>query len=469
MVRDILIDIDSSDVRFNKNLDKNSLIFDTVWGDLFDTDRDDNIVYLNIIVPTNYIQYLIYNTNNIFQCNIKASYYPIATNFYIRFVVCINEIYSKIPNMQLPELSQAKAYNYGNSSLVDLVPTQLMFINTEGYYTVLFRKEVTYNIPNAEIYSMAEEDLIYDKSDDQSAKLLAICGPGKSYRYPTTGVAITDYINGVVENSDLSQTLIDEFEKNMTSIQDAEFDSNTGNLSVSQSQEQEEELEVTLSKDELDMGLIGTTDDEYLRYLATNTISEDVDYPTFLNDIAERNDIFRIYGLENAKLIVLNDSSKQNTGYSFVKDGYGGYYSEIAKSGYYVVTANLKKNDIVRFKLTDDVPVVFITKTNNISEQESFDTKWVNLFNREEYGSCGIIKDECYIHYCIKANKFKTEECGVFKLNINDNGLQDLLVIVQDIHTSRLLGYVTSNSNITNVQMHKITGQIFLTKVTDNE
>ena len=58
MVRDILIDIDSNDIQISENIDKNSLIFDTIWGDLFDGDRDDNIVYLNVIVPSNYIQYL---------------------------------------------------------------------------------------------------------------------------------------------------------------------------------------------------------------------------------------------------------------------------------------------------------------------------------------------------------------------------------------------------------------------------
>ena len=71
--------------------------------------------------------------------------------------------------------------------------------------------------------------------------------------------------------------------------------------------------------------------------------------------------------------------------------------------------------------------------------------------------------------YCIKTDKFKSNNIGVFKLDINGNALQDLLVIVRDNHTSRLLGYVTTNSNILNVQMHKITGQIFLTKMIDNE
>lgn len=469
MVRDILIDIDSNDVQFSENIDKSSLIFDTVWGDLFDEDRDDNIVYLNIVVPSNYIQYLNYDTDGKFQCNVKADYYPNVSNFYVRFVTCINNIYNKVANKQLPDLSQAKTYNYGQSSLIDLIPSQLMLINESGYYTLLFRKEVVYNIPNVEVYSMAEDDLSYGGSDDQSAKLLAVCASGKNYRYPTTGIGITDYINGVIENSDLNEVLIDEFEKNMTPIQDAEFDSTTGELNVSQSSELEQDLATTIGKDELDMSVVSITDDEHIRSLATTVIDSDVNYSDFLNEIAERTDIYRIYGLESAKQVVLNDTSKNDTGYSFVKDGFGGYYSEMAKSGYMVVTAILKKNDIVRFRLSDDVPVVFMTETNNISEKESFDTKWVELFNRDEYGSCGIIKKECYVHYCIKADKFKSNDVGVFKLDINNNALQDLLVIVQDKHTSRLLGYVTTNSNILNVQMHKITGQIFLTKMIDNE
>lgn len=250
----------------------------------------------------------------------------------------------------------------------------------------------------------------------------------------------------------------------MTPVKDAEFDSATGVLNVSQSSELEQDFATTIDKDELDMSIISITDDEHIRSLATTVIDSDVNYFDFLNDIAERDDIFRIYGLESAKQIVLNDTNKTDIGYSFVKDGSVGHYSEVSKPGYMVVTAVLKKNDIVRFRLSDDVPVVFMTETNNISEREDFNTKWVELLNKDEYGSCGIIKKECYIHYCIKTDKFKSNNVGVFKLDINGNALQDLLVIVRDNHTSRLLGYVTTNSNILNVQMHKITGQIFLTK-----
>ena len=92
MVRDILIDIDSNDIQISENIDKNSLIFDTIWGDLFDGDRDDNIVYLNVIVPSNYIQYLNYDTDGKFQCNIKADYYPNVSSFYVRFVTCVNNV-----------------------------------------------------------------------------------------------------------------------------------------------------------------------------------------------------------------------------------------------------------------------------------------------------------------------------------------------------------------------------------------
>ena len=469
MVRDILIDIDSNDIQISENIDKNSLIFDTIWGDLFDGDRDDNIVYLNVIVPSNYIQYLNYDTDGKFQCNIKADYYPNVSNFYVRFVTCVNNVYNKVDNKQLPDLSQAKAYNYGLSSLIDLVPSQLILINDDGYYTLLFRKEVVYNIPNVEIYSMSEDDLTLGSSDDQSAKLLAVCASGKNYRYPTTGVGITDYINCVIENSNLNKALIDEFEKNMTPVKDAEFDSATGMLNVSQSSELEQDFATTIDKDELDMSIVSITDDEHIRSLSTTVIYSDVNYFDVLNDIAERDDVFRIYGLESAKQIVLNDTNKTDIGYSFVKDGSVGHYSEVSKPGYMVVTAVLKKNDIVRFRLSDDVPVVFMTETNNILEREDFNTRWVEPLNKDEYGSCGIIKKECYIHYCIKTDKFKSNNVGVFKLDINGNALQDLLVIVRDNHTSRLLGYVTTNSNILNVQMHKITGQIFLTKMIDNE
>lgn len=469
MVKDILIDVNSSDILMDDNLDENSLYYKTVWGNLFEEDEGGNITYLNIIVPLAYANNIKYNSDDTYSCNVKVKYYPSVDIFYIRFVTQINSVYRKISNQQIPELSQAKVYNHGDFELLDLTPAQLILINSSGYYTILFKKESVYNIPNAEVYSMTDTDFLIGLSDDQSAKLLALCAPGKNYRYPTTGVGITDYINGVVENSDLNSKLLDEFDKNKTPILDAEFDPSSGELNVSQSPEAEENDEPSTAKENLDLQLISMTNDEYIRSFSSSSVTDEVSYTDFLADIVEKNDIYCIYGLEGAKLSVLNDSFSADKGYTFVKDGFGGYYKEVAKTGYYAVTVNLKKNDIVRFKLTGDVPTVFVTKTNNIAEKEVFDTKWFNLFNKDEYGSCGIVKEECYIHYCIKADKFKTELAGVFKFNISADALKDLLVIIHDKHTSRLLGYITPNSNIYDVKMHKISGQIFLTKMINNE
>jgi len=46
-------------------------------------------------------------------------------------------------------------------------------------------------------------DMLIGPSDTQERQMLMLCGKGDLYRYPTTGVGITEYIGAITEKTQL--------------------------------------------------------------------------------------------------------------------------------------------------------------------------------------------------------------------------------------------------------------------------
>lgn len=114
----------------------------------------------------------------------------------------------------------------------------------------------------AYICSVGDGDFMVSYSDDQSAQLLSICGPGKYYRYPTTGVDVTKYINSVVSHTDIGDVVSEQFSENGTSIQEMSFDSLTGDMQVVYTHEDYEGEDVSLLPiEQLDLESINITDE----------------------------------------------------------------------------------------------------------------------------------------------------------------------------------------------------------------
>ena len=139
----------------------------------------------------------------------------------------------------------------------------------------------------AYICTSGDGDFMVGYSDDQSAQLLSICGPGKHYRYPTTGVDVTKYINSVVGHTDLGDVASEQFNENGTSIQEMSFDSLTGDMQIVFNHENyEDEDDNLLSVELLDLESISVTD-EILAIVADEVdISDfDIDYDNMEFDI----------------------------------------------------------------------------------------------------------------------------------------------------------------------------------------
>lgn len=467
MVRDILIDVDSSDIQFNKERDADVICYETVWGNIFDSDSGNNVVYMNVIIPARYTSFLRYDTDGKFNCYIHSSYKPNSESFYVRFVQQTKNSYIKTTSV-LPEQSIAKSYLYGSTTLGEISPAQLQLISMTGYYKIQLSKETAGNIPSVEFYAMDDTDLLIGVSDDQSAKLLALCAPGKNYRYPTTGVGITDFINTVVGNTNLNTKLIEEFKANSTPVQSAEFDSETGELNVLQSAEMgedEDEFDITT----LDLTALKLMTDDNIRSYNASAQSTDTDYDQYIADVLDAGDAWAIWGIDEQKMNMLSDTVNIGKIYSFTKVNFGGTYSLKDNTSYTSYTAHLKRNDIIKIKLPQSGnPVLFITENNDITEQAEFDKRWSEFVTFDSYGECGIILKECYIHYSVLTSSVDNGD-GVFLLDTAGDALRNLIVIVQDQHTGNLIGYVTPNSTISDCKMHQVSGQIFITQITDNE
>lgn len=107
-----------------------------------------------------------------------------------------------------------------------ITPAQLLLINPDGFYVMILQDGVPY------IYSGTDTDFAIIDSAQQSAKLLLKCGPGKNYRYPTTGIDLDQYLNSIVERTDIGEKLMNELQDDGISLESAEFDTTDNGLSI---------------------------------------------------------------------------------------------------------------------------------------------------------------------------------------------------------------------------------------------
>ena len=263
-VRDILVNVGSGDLLLATGERDEHSFFDVVWGRILDND-DTNTLYANIVIPTRKLGQLKPDDDGRNLINAKSPYYPYNKPFVIRLVELVgNEQYTEIEQSSCDFPVVSLAYNSGGRRIN---ACELPFINIDGYFLVniSFGEEGADNI--AEIYTADKTDFAIGGSDTQASRLLAICDAGKYYRYPTTGIGITDYVNSVVAHSDLGDKISKQHQDNGIPVQEAEFDATTGELQVIFSNEKTADDEGLVPVSELDLSELDITDD-MLRELA---------------------------------------------------------------------------------------------------------------------------------------------------------------------------------------------------------
>lgn len=478
MVKDILLDIEASDVLFSDKLDDAFIYYETIWGKVFDTD-DEGTLFLNIIVPYSQQRTLTFSQDGVYSCNILAQYCPEDRNFKIRFIINQNGEYVKFNTSDdFPEYVVGKSYIEDFYNLSPISACQLLNIDINGKYKIVIRKG---DVVSAEIYSFGNKDLLFGESDDQSAKLLSLCAPGKNYRYPISGVGITDYINTVIGDTNLGEKMLEEFSGNDTPIISASFDNANGNLNVSQSSEQVVEVEYDELTDD-DMKIICSADDDFVRRFTLSIIDGEFSPSEIIDEIASLSDIFAIHILGQHSSEMLCDEILE--GYAIVFDvnsnGKCGFIG-VKDSSFVTLSATLNVGDLIHLgnrtnmeyvadgaKKSIIPPFVLVPIETSFNGGKINDNSYYKRVSFNDDGEsndeCAIITKKCKLIYSCYSTDYRSKSNGVYRISVNKQNIKDLLVLTHDHITGRLIAYVSVNSNITDIKQNQERGQLIITK-----
>lgn len=219
MVRDIIIDMKERDLLTEDKSNASIPIFDSLWGNIFDEDKELDILICNIIIPEAYWSMVKYEDGEM-TCRFKSAYIPNTSNFRIRLVGLRSGKYYVFSNIRGEFGLPVNSYVLSKNIAAPISASMLPFIDIDGEFLVrLVQNSKSEVLDKAYIYSAKSTDISINYSDDQASQLLTLCAPGKSYRYPTTGVGITKYLNCVVAHSDLQKVLEAQFNGDKKPIQ----------------------------------------------------------------------------------------------------------------------------------------------------------------------------------------------------------------------------------------------------------
>lgn len=264
MAKDILVNTESGDFSFSKTAIQ-TIYWNVVWGKLFDADE---ALYMNIVVPSGSINNTHYKDGK-FECKVQAAYCPTNSEFLVRLVVMnvATNNYSLIQEYvtDAPKEAGVEYYPTFTESPQNIKACQLPLVDADGQFNIIFQQYANSSFTKATIYSTKSADLTVDNSDSQSAQLLARCAPGKYYRYPSTGLDLTKYINSVVEHTDMVDALVTQFKADSKQVTEAEFDNTTGDLQVVFSGTQEASDTNLIDPKLLDVDIFRTAYDDFVR------------------------------------------------------------------------------------------------------------------------------------------------------------------------------------------------------------
>ena len=460
-MKDILLDVNSGDVLF-RNLNENVTLYDTVWGNLFPGDTE---LYLNIIIPGSDISYINYVDGSL-TLFFHAVYHPVCEPFTVRLVVQRGAGYEVISVLKPQIKSDYQAYTRF-SFLDDLVQpdaSQLPLIDLDGNF--MMKVKMYYGRRVCEIASSSLSDFDIGDVEDQSAQLLAICAPGKYYRYPTTGVDVTKYINSVVPHTDMAENTLEQFNNDGKYIQAADFDSETGNLTVAFSGDSADNDAGNVDLPDLDLSVIKSADDDYVRGLVTeDDDSEVVSVALVIPDV------------DTVKSIInLNKSEAQNLtgtveeGYIFDANG-----DKVSRGDYAIVTSDLHEGDLLQFNLPIDYDFVMFFKLldedDNVIYTTPIGENWNPGADHENRGThyssaenlfdrCAIILKDCKIQYNMKRYGILSENYWIKRSQLSDTDISKLIVLAVNKTTGLESGYISNNSSVVGGHIVPKTGEI---------
>lgn len=446
MTRDVIADIKENDIVLNGRQGNQTVFYNVIWGKILETD-DESYLYANVIIPIKYLSTIAYDKETLlYTCYVKIPYFPQSRNFRVRFVTESGGNYQIIDSKNTAVPNNIQAYTYAFNKILPkkVNAAQLPFININGEFLICIKKVQNDNFNRAYIYSADETDLEVGFSDDQAAQLLAICGVGKYYRYPTTGVGITDYVNSVVSHTDLGSKLTDQFQRNQMPIQSADFDAESGNLDTVFSNESDPSPDTNLTpKDKLDIELLRIADDEYIRRM--QNVSADAESGEYLDTVLKYDMLFDLYFCNDSTSTMIR--LEENVENGIIKpDGsiVEGTEDEL------VISTRIRFESVIAFELPDynyDAHPSFVLihpDTGEILYKSCVGEKYLV---RDNCKKCGVALVDAIIKYGISKADYEAGH-GLFLISKTEENWKNLLSVVTDNITGRLIGIITSSSNI---------------------
>lgn len=431
MVKDILLNIKERDILIGDKSNQNEPCFDVEW---------ENAKCI-VKIPYAYSETVEYDDNDTFTCRVKIPYKPLASTFTFEIYVDKGEGYL------LSEITGGTACTKPFYSLkpVEIVASQLIMLDLNGDFKVIFTK----NSDKVMISSYKESDILNGASDNQSAQLIALCAPGKNYRYPTTGIDIVNYINSVVDYTDLQDKIVEQYEADGKAIFSADFDSITGNLETVFKGEDaiEEDAQLTDISD-LKTDWLGLFSDANVRTFI------DVDKRSFFGF----QTIFNFKG--NYLGLVLFPSDEllwERKADSILVANINDDGTTYTEDDYYMIEAELTAGSIIAFNM-DNVSVydnsMFFIDNLNVTDEYLSIAKRTN-YSGHDYYNCAIINKDCTLRYSIKRTAYDKGD-GIYLIEErNANIIRMMLIAIDDI-SGRNLGIVANNCVIEDLTLDEV-------------
>ena len=220
MRRDIHIDTTTGDVVLQ---DRNK---NTITHPFKLIGESDAYVYGQVTIPS------ISDLDEIYEHGVKVEipYTPIYKPIQLTFVQAVDGVVTRtLTNpVNLSTYFDVYAHLLGKEEDAHIKASQLLMINNDGNYIVQLEK----NGGNVFMWSGALSDLEVADANIQNRNLMLMCVPSNNYRYPTSGVGLVRYLHGNLDQTDLANRLDSEFKADKVSVNNASFDSYTGDIDL---------------------------------------------------------------------------------------------------------------------------------------------------------------------------------------------------------------------------------------------
>ena len=480
MAQDILVNTQSGDFIISESAPQTAY-WNVVWGRLFDT---DDMEYMNIVVPRGYMNKIKYE-NNQYECLASAEYYPVNNTFLVRLVVenIATGRYDLVKDYihNAPDTTGAVYYPTYTGKAQEITACQLPIVNAEGKFRIVFKKYENSSYSRAVIMSASDADFAVGQSDSQSAQLLSRCAPGKYYRFPTTGLDLTKYINSVVEHTDMTEQLVKQFSSDSKQISEAEFDSSTGDLQIIFSGTDEAEDQNLTDPNLLDVELFRMADDDFIRAMYKQAAGIADNNEDFIGDIVSTLNLIGMLDIDceaelDAITPIVSLGSIQPDGSIGNSDSEYVAIMELTANTIYAInypqsiikhTSNADGVVINWFHNTifslykDDKPIYVAEPffTNNKDEL----LQYVSTFNNRK---CFIPLTNLTIKFYAGTdnNWLYNNGYGICPVSDVHGNYNSILGLIEDSSSGKLSGIVTSHSVVDDIKIDIQTNQVLIIK-----